>query len=164
MSPKSTIDSISLEIMRARLTSAVDEAATTLIRTAYSNVIRDAKDFTVCVTDTKGRLVSQATRSIPVFLGTIPVTASAFIAYLGSSKLLPGDVLITNDPWIGSGHLPDVNIFVGIYPERGRDCNIPAGYVCVVAHMADIGGALLSGDSHDVFEEGIRIPITYLAR
>jgi len=158
------LDSISLEILRARLTSAVDEAATTLIRTAYSNVIRDAKDFTVCLLDRKGRLVAQATQSIPVFLGTIPRTAQLFIAYLGQDKLRPGDVLITNDPWIGSGHLPDVNMLVGVYDPKCQDTTEPVAYVCVVAHMADIGGALLSGDAHDVFEEGIRIPITYLMR
>lgn len=142
---------ISLGILHSRLTSVADEAAAMLVRTVFSHIIRDAKDFAIGILDRGCHTICQSTQSIPVFLGTMSRTASLVVA--DCSPLGEGDIAITNDPWIGSGHLPDINMVVPVF--QGKEL---AGYVVVIAHVADIGGRLLGVDSNDNFEEGLHIP------
>jgi N-methylhydantoinase B len=150
-------DGISLGIMHSRLTSVADEAAAMLVRTVYSHIIRDAKDFAIGLLDGDGRTICQSTQSIPVFLGTMSRTAQRLMA--DCSPLVEGDIVLTNDPWIGSGHLPDINMLMPVF-VNGRHL----GFVVVIAHMADIGGHILGTESNDAFEEGLRIPPTWLRR
>jgi N-methylhydantoinase B len=154
---RAEIDGISLGIVHGRLMSAVDAAAVTLVRTAYSHIIRDAKDFAVGLLDADCSILSQSTQSIPVFLGGMARTASEMVAYVDA--LAPGDILVTNDPWIGSGHLPDVNMLIPVF-----DGVELIGYVLVIAHMADIGGRLLGTEAFDLYEEGFQIPVMHVAR
>jgi len=151
------LDGISLELMRSRLQSVVDEAGATLVRTAHAHIIREVKDFAIALADARGRPVV-STQTIPVFLGTIPTTIKRFLEHFPLDSMGAGDVMITNDPWLGAGHLTDVNILMPLYDGEGV-----VGFVIVVAHMADIGGAVnLSPHSHELFEEGLRIPMMKL--
>jgi N-methylhydantoinase B len=86
-------------------------------------------------------------------------TVRHFLAAFPARDFLPGDVVITNDPWLGTGHLPDVNILMPVHDGARL-----LGFVAVVAHMPDIGGRILAIDSREVFEEGVRIPMMYLSR
>lgn len=151
------LDGISLGILHSRMTSIVDEAAATLIRTAYSHIIRDAKDFAVGLLDCEGNALSQSTQSIPVFLGTMSRTSRELINACG--PIAAGDVVITNDPWIGTGHLPDVNILTPVHDGVKQ-----LGFVIVIAHMADIGGRILGTGGRELFEEGLLIPPMRLVR
>jgi N-methylhydantoinase B len=150
-------DGISLGIIHSRMTSVADEAAAVLVRTVYSHIIRDAKDFAIGLLDADGRTICQSTESIPVFLGTMSRTAKRLMS--DCAPIGRGDIVLTNDPWIGSGHLPDINMLMPVFIDDKL-----LGYVVVIAHMADIGGHILGTESNDAFEEGLRIPPMWLRR
>ncbi|MSP97887.1 MAG: hydantoinase B/oxoprolinase family protein [Betaproteobacteria bacterium] len=152
-------DAGTLEIMWSRLTSIADEAATTLVRTSFSTVVRESKDLSCALFDTLGCSLSQAAMSMPAFTGTMPLTMKHFLKRHPVEKWLPGDVVITNDPWLGSGHLPDISMALPIF--RGENL---VGFTFLVAHAPDIGGRTLSATCKEIFEEGLRIPICHLYR
>lgn len=152
-----TLDPITLEVLWTRLISAVDEAALTLHRTSFSTVVRESHDYTCMLLDVEGRAVAQATRSIPSFIGTLPATVKAFLKRYPAETLAPGDVLITNDPWFGTGHLPDLTIAQPLF--RGSRL---VGFAGAIAHMPDIGGRRRSPDNREIYEEGLQIPILKL--
>ena len=101
-------DAVELELLWRRLISLVDEAAAALVRTSFSTLVRESYDFSCIVTDAAGESLVQATESIPSFIGTLPATVKHFLRFFPAESLAPGDVLITNDLWIGTGHLPDI--------------------------------------------------------
>lgn len=152
MSASFEIDPITLEICWTRLVSMVDEAAANLVRTSFSTIVRECNDYAVVLTDVDGRLLAQSSYSIPSFICTLPLTVRHFIAKYGHDGIGPHDVLITNDPWLGTGHLPDVNIVVPIF-HQGR----LVAFAASVAHVPDIGGRLRSPSNREVYEEGLRI-------
>ena len=150
-------DPITLEILWSRLIAIIDEASATLVRTSFSTIVRESNDFACVLLDAEGRSLAQSTLSIPSFIGTLPVTVRHFLRRFPASTLQPGDILITNDPWLGTGHLNDINIAVPIF-LHGRLIAIAAS----TAHSPDIGGRLRSPDNHEMFEEGLRIPMAKL--
>ncbi len=147
------MDQIDLDILHTRLIACVDEAALTLHRTSFSTVVRDSHDYTCLLMDAQGRGVAQASRSIPSFLGTLPVTVRAFLDKWGESGFQPGDLLATNDPWLGTGHLPDLTMALPIFHE-----GLLVAFAGVIAHLPDIGGRRRAPDSVDIYEEGLQIP------
>ena len=159
MRTQSRIDPITLEIAWGRTQSIVDEGATALMRGAYSSIIREAKDFTIVLLDTRGGSVAQSTQSIPGFIGSMPRTMRTFLEMIPLSEWREGDVVGTNDPWIGSGHLPDINMASPIFKD-----GCPIAFVGVIAHMADMGGRPVSALAPDMYEEGLRIPISYFRK
>ena len=148
------LNAITLEVLWTRLISIVDEAAAALVRTSFSTVVRESNDFACVLTDARGGSIAQATDSIPSFIGTVPRTITEFLKEYPPETLAPGDVLITNDIWLGTGHLPDITVAKPIF-HRGR----LVGFAGSVAHSPDIGGRIRSPDARDVFEEGFQIPI-----
>jgi N-methylhydantoinase B len=147
-------DPIRLELLWTRLVSIVDEAAAALLRSSFSTVVRESHDFGCVLTDAEGRSVVQATDSVPSFLNTLPSTIRHFLREYPPEALAPGDVLITNDIWMGTGHLPDITVAKPIFRE-GR----LIGFAGSVAHSPDIGGRIRSAEARDVFEEGLQIPV-----
>src|SRR5688572_32810325 len=105
---KTRLDPITLEIQWKRLVSMVDEAATAFIRTSFSVLVREANDFAVVLTDARGRSRAQSTMSIASFIGSLPPAVKHFLDVFPSETLKPGDLMITNDPWMGTGHMRDV--------------------------------------------------------
>jgi N-methylhydantoinase B len=148
------LNAITLEVLWTRLISIVDEAAAALVRTSFSTVVRESNDFACVLTDASGGSMAQATDSIPSFIGTVPRTITHFLKDYPPEALEPGDILITNDIWLGTGHLPDITVAKPIF-HRGR----LVGFAGSVAHAPDIGGRMRSPDARDVFEEGLQIPI-----
>ena len=108
-------DAVELELLWRRLISLVDEAAAALVRTSFSTLVRESYDFSCVVTDASGQSLVQATESIPSFIGTLPETVKHFVRYFPPETLQPGDVLITNDLWLGTGHLPDITVAKPIF-------------------------------------------------
>jgi N-methylhydantoinase B len=151
------LDPVALEIAWRRLEAVVNEAEATLIRASFSPLIREAFDFGVLLLDAEAGSVAQSQRSIPSFVGTLPRTLRAGLERFPSESWRPGDVFATNDPWLGTGHLPDVTAVRPIFRD-GR----PIAYAGCIAHWADIGGAIWSADSREVYEEGLRLPPTKL--
>lgn len=146
-------DPILLEVIRTRLTSSVDEAAKVIVRTSFSMLLNEANDYACVLTDDQGKLLAQNSASLPAFIGTLPQTVRHFLEGIGAQNMLPGDVLITNNPWMGSGHLNDVSIVKPIF----RDGKIVA-FAGACAHVPDIGGRIRSVEPREVFEEGFHIP------
>jgi len=148
-----TIDPITLEILWTRVISAVDEAAAIFVRTSFSTLVREANDYAVVLTDRKGRNIAQSSQSIPSFISTMPVTIRHFISEFGIENMREGDAFITNDPWIGTGHLNDASLAVPIF--RNGEVIAFAG---VVSHLPDVGGRLRNASNRELFEEGLQIP------
>lgn len=157
MSPHDPFDPVSIEVMWTRLISAIDEAALTLHRTSFSTVVRESFDYSCMVLGPDGKSVAQATRSIPSFIGTLPMSVRAFLKVFPADTLKPGDVIISNDPWIGTGHLPDMTVAAPIFHDGAL-----IGFAGAIAHMADIGGRRRAPDAREVYEEGLQIPILKL--
>ena len=155
----SSFNPITLEVLWTRLISAVDEAAAALVRTSFSTVVRDSHDFSCVITDATGRSLVQATDSIPSFIATLPATIKHFLDVFPAEKLEPGDVIITNDIWMGTGHLPDISVGKPIF-YNGK----LVGFAGSTAHAPDIGGKIRSPEPREVFEEGFQIPIMKLMR
>ena len=151
------LDPITVEVLWTRLISVIDEAGLTLHRTSFSTVVRESHDYTCMVLAPDGQAVAQATRSIPSFIGTLPTSVKAFLRKYPAETLRPRDVMISNDPWIGTGHLPDVTLATPIFHEARL-----VGFAGAVAHMSDIGGRRRAPDSKDIYEEGLQIPILKL--
>lgn len=142
----SEFNSVTLEILWTRLICAVDEAAAALIRTSFSTLVRESHDFSCVITDAEGRSLVQATRSIPSFIGTLPATVKHFIKAYPPETLAPGDVLITNDIFQGTGHLPDITVAKPIFVNDRL-----IGFSASTAHAPDIAvladGRFLVGTS-----------------
>ncbi len=147
------LDPIALEMAWSRLISILDEASNFLLRTSFSSVVREAKDFTIVLMDRRGRVVAHPTAGCPPFNGTMPRTIRHLLDAFPIDEWNPGDFIVTNDPWMGTGHTNDVSAAAPLY-RGGR----LVGFAGVVAHMADIGGIMWSATSREIFEEGLQIP------
>ena len=149
-----TLDAITLELIWTRMISIVDEAAASLVRTSFSTIVRESNDFACVLTDAAGQSLAQATDSIPSFINTVPRTIRHFLDEYPADTLKPGDTLITNDIWMGTGHLPDITVAKPIFLGGTL-----VGFAGSVAHAPDIGGRQRSADAREVFEEGLQIPV-----
>jgi len=152
-------DPVALQVIWRRLIAIADEAAATLRRTSFSPIVRESNDFACVLFDAHGAAIAENTIGIPSFNMTLGRTLAHCLSKRPASEWRPGDVGICNDPWLTSGHLPDITIVAPIFLD-----NRLLGWAGSIAHMADIGGALWSADTREVFEEGIRIPFTLLMR
>ena len=150
-------DPIHLEILWNQVIAAADEAAASLLRSAFSTVVRESYDFSCVITDPEGNALAQATDSIPSFIGTLPETVKHFIKHFSVANLTSGDVLITNDPHLGTGHLPDISVCRPLFNEQRL-----IGFAASTAHAPDIGGKIRSPEPREVYEEGLQIPMLKL--
>lgn len=149
-------DPITLEILWRRLISIVDESDATVARTAFSSLLRDAHDYTCMFTDSRGRELAQGTLATPGQSGAMALGIRKLVQGLAPGSFRPGDVYITNDPWALAGHLNDVCVLSPIiYRSRA------AAFTACILHHSDIGGRVAS-DNHEVFEEGLFIPLVKL--
>ncbi|MBC8458959.1 MAG: hydantoinase B/oxoprolinase family protein [Deltaproteobacteria bacterium] len=149
-------DPITLEILWRRLISIVDEADSTVARTAFSSLLRDAHDYTCMFTDKKGRELAQGSFATPGQSGAMALGIKNLVNKLPSDSYGPGDVFITNDPWALAGHLNDVCVWSPIFYKDKL-----AAFTACVFHHSDIGGRV-SSDNHDVYEDGLFIPLVKL--
>ena len=146
-------DPIGLEIMWSRLVNVVEEMWLTVCRTAFSLVIAEAQDFACELLDKDGETLAHSPRAMPVFNLTLPRAVKALLQVYPADTLKPGDVLITNDPWLCAGHLFDIAIVTPAF----RDGRI-VGLMGTVGHVSDIGGTKDSLHAREIYEEGIQIP------
>ena len=150
-------DPITLEICWNRLVGVVNEQAAALQRTSFTSIVREAGDLSAGVFDRRGYMVAQAVTGTPGHINSMALAMKHFLAACPIETLRPGDVLITNDPWLTSGHLNDVTICSPIF--RGKEC---IAFFASTCHTADIGGHVLSAEAREVYEEGLQIPIMKL--
>jgi len=153
------LDAVTLEVLWTRLISVVDEAAKAIVRTSFSTLSNEANDFACVLTDARGYALAQNSGSIPSFIGCLPATVRHFLQELGPAAMHPGDVLITNDAWKGTGHMSDVSVLKPIF-HRGE----LVAFSATTSHMPDIGGRIRAIEAREIFEEGLHIPLTHLVR
>jgi len=161
-SGRSTIESLAsdpvgLEIMWSRLIAITDEMWTTVLRTAVSPVIGAAQDYGCELLDVNGNGLAHSTRSMPVFNLVMPEVTRALLQKYPADVMSPGDVFISNDPWLCAGHLDDIAVITPIF--RNDDV---VGFTNTVAHTSSIGGTLDGLTARDRYEEGLFIPIAKL--
>jgi N-methylhydantoinase B len=152
------LDDSSAEIVRVRLVSAVQEAEAVITSTSYSSQITEGQDFSAAVYDESQNLIGQTRRSLGEFVGTLGRGLRSVLQMIPPESLKPGDTLMTNDPWLGGGHVPDV---LTIRPVFWRDRIV--AYAASIVHVADLGGKP-TADARDTFEEGLHLPPCYLYR
>ncbi len=151
------IDPVMLEVVWNRLLSVANEQQDTLIRTAFSTIVRESQDLACGVFDTQGRMIAQSITGTPGHINAMASSMRHFLAAFPSEKLVPGDVLITNDPWMTAGQINDITITTPIF----KDDRLVAWFANT-CHAADIGGRILSAEAREVYEEGLRLPIMKL--
>jgi N-methylhydantoinase B len=145
------------QVLWARLRALMNEAGATLRRTAFSFPTRESNDFAACLMDTTGDSIAQSIQSIPSFLSTLPLTTKAILKTRPLEKWREGDAMLTNDPWLGAGHLPDVTI---VQPLFWRSKLV--GFSGAITHVSDIGGKLFGDQTREIYEEGLRFPPTLI--
>lgn len=159
MSTANPLDAITLEIVWTRLISAVDEAAKVIVRTSFSTLSNEANDFACVLTDANGHSLAQNTAAIPSFIGCLPATVRHFLERMGTAKMKPGDVLITNNPWDATGHLNDITLVKPIF-ANGR----LVAFAASTSHVPDIGGRVRSVEPREIYEEGFHMPLMHFIR
>ncbi len=150
-------NAVALEILWTRLISIVDEASAAFVRSCFSTLARESNDFAVVLTDPQGRSLAQSAISIPSFIGTLPATVRHVLERFELREMRAGDVYITNDPWMGTGHIHDINIVLPIFRVGAV-----VGFAAIASHLPDIGGRIRNAGIPDIFEEGLQIPLMKL--
>jgi N-methylhydantoinase B len=151
------IDAVSLGIMWDRLVALTDEIVSTLVRSSFSTIVYESYDLTCCVLDADTNTIAQGTFGIPAFIGSAPVTARHMLKRFPSDTLRDGDIIVTNDPWMGTGHLFDITMMRPVF-RQGRI----VAYTVSITHLPDIGGAGFGSAATEVYQEGLRLPILKL--
>lgn len=151
-------DPIRLEVQWDRLAAATDEAASTMLRSAFSTIIRESNDYTVVLMDRSGRTMAESTAGIPAFAALMSTLTALLLERFPAGTWRDGDCVITNDPWIGTGHLPDVAMVAPVF-HRGT----LVAFTGTAAHLPDIGGTPTLGPT-ELISEGLLIPPLHLYR
>lgn len=150
----SEIDPVTLAVVRARLEQIATEIHATFVRTAFSPVISEAQDVAGGIYDGRdGTVVAQGERSMPIFVASMQFAVQHLMTVGDWQR---GDVAMTNDPYLGGTHLPDVKM---ITPFFHRDELF--AFLGSAGHWADIGGASPGGfnsRASEIYQEGVRIP------
>ncbi|MDE0603191.1 MAG: hydantoinase B/oxoprolinase family protein [bacterium] len=166
-SPKkaSAYDPIQLEILWQSLISVVNEQARALQRAAFSPIVREAGDLANAVFDKRGRMVAQAVTGTPGHINSLAIGAANMLDEFPPEALEPGDVLVTNDPYLTAGQLLDVTVLVPVWraPAAGG-APVPIAYFGSTIHHTDVGGYGIGAGARDCFEEGLWIPICKLMK
>ena len=153
------LDPIRTQILWDRLLAVVEEQAQTLVRTAFSTTVREAGDLSAGVFDRRGRMLAQAVTGTPGHVNAMAASVGFFLGKFPIEVLREGDVLLTNDPWYGTGHLNDFTVVTPVF--RDGSC---VALFAATSHVADVGGLGFGPDGRQVYEEGLNIPIGYLYR
>lgn len=154
---ETALDPVSLEILWSRLIAVSNEQAAALMRTSFTPIVREVGDLSAAVFDARGRMVAQAITGTAGHINSLASGMRHFLAAYGPDEIRPGDVLVTNDPWMTSGQLNDISVVTPVF--KGSRL---VGFLGNCCHAIDIGGRGLSADGVEVYEEGLQIPITKL--
>ncbi len=153
----SKINLIDLQIMWNRLIAVVEEQGQILMRTAFSPIVRECGDLSAGVFDLKGRMLAQGVTGTPGHVNSMAEAVKHFIRYFPIETMREGDAYITNDPWMGTGHLNDFVVTTPAFKD-GK----PVALFSCTSHLMDIGGIGFGPDATDVFMEGLYLPMLKL--
>lgn len=153
------IDPFTLEIIQSALIAAAEETFIACGRTSKSPVIYEVLDYACGLTDRNGELVAQA-NGVPGFLGTLDLATKVALNKFGLNGFEPGDIVITNIPYIDGTHLNDVTLVMPIF----HDSEVIA-FSANKGHWSEVGGMHFgswTSDSTEIFQEGIQFPTVKL--
>ncbi len=142
-----------LQVMWNRLLAVVEEQAQALIRAAFSPIVRECGDISAGIFDVEGRMLAQAVTGTPGHINTMAEAVRTLRARFDIQTMQPGDIYMTNDPWIASGHLNDFLLLMPVF-HQGR----VVGFSSCTSHLADLGGLGMGPEGSDVFDEGLLVP------
>jgi N-methylhydantoinase B len=150
---KSAFDAIRTQVMWNRLVAVVEEQAQSLLRTAFGTITREAGDLSAGVYDIHGRMIAQAMTGTPGHVNTMATAVEHFFQHYPPQMMKPGEVYITNDPWLGTGHLFDYVMLTPVFLKK----NLVA-FFASTCHVIDVGGVGMTAKANSSFEEGTLIP------
>ncbi|WP_170445047.1 hydantoinase B/oxoprolinase family protein [Ruegeria arenilitoris] len=142
-----------LQVMWNRLLAVVEEQGQALIRAAFSPIVRECGDISAGIFDVRGRMLAQAVTGTPGHINTMAEAVKTLCGRYSRSEMQPGDIFLTNDPWIASGHLNDFLLMMPVF-HRGN----VVGFSACTSHLVDLGGLGMGPEGSDIFDEGLRIP------
>ncbi len=149
----SNINPTKLQVLWNRLLAVVEEQGQALIRAAFSPIVRECGDISAGVFDRQGRMLAQAVTGTPGHINTMAEAVLTLRKIIQPQNMKPGNIYVTNDPWIASGHLND---FLLLMPVFHRDKLI--GFTACTSHLVDLGGLGMGPEGSDIFDEGLLIP------
>ncbi|MEX0345194.1 MAG: hydantoinase B/oxoprolinase family protein [Rhizobiaceae bacterium] len=141
------------QVMWNRLLAVVEEQAQALIRAAFSPIVRECGDISAGIFDGKGRMLAQAVTGTPGHINTMAEAVKTLRGKFELQHMKPGDIYMTNDPWIASGHLNDFLLLMPVFHE-----NRIVGFTSCTSHLVDLGGLGMGPEGSDIFDEGLLIP------
>jgi N-methylhydantoinase B len=144
---------IRTQVMWNRLIAVVEEQAQSLLRTAFGTITREAGDLSAGVYDPQGRMIAQAMTGTPGHVNTMATAVAHFFKHFPQSTMKPGDVYVTNDPWLGTGHLFDYVVMTPVFLKKKL-----VAFFASTCHVIDVGGVGMSAKANSAFEEGTLIP------
>jgi N-methylhydantoinase B len=147
------LSAIRTQVMWNRLIAVVEEQAQSLLRTAFGTITREAGDLSAGVYDTDGNMIAQAMTGTPGHVNTMATAVVHFFGHYPQSAMQPGDVYVTNDPWLGTGHLFDYVVMTPVFLGKTL-----VAFFASTCHVIDVGGVGMSAKANSSFEEGTLIP------
>ncbi|MGE3830521.1 MAG: hydantoinase B/oxoprolinase family protein [Parvibaculaceae bacterium] len=150
---KAALEAIRTQVMWNRLIAVVEEQAQSLLRTAFGTITREAGDLSAGVYDTKARMIAQAMTGTPGHVNTMATAVSHFFKQFPPETMKPGDVYLTNDPWLGTGHLFDYVMTTPVFLGKKL-----VAFFASTCHVIDVGGVGMSAKANSSYEEGTLIP------
>ena len=148
---------IHMQVMWNRLIAVVEEQAQALLRTAFGSITREAGDLSAGVYDTQGNMLAQAVTGTPGHVNSMAAAVKHFFSRFPLESMQQGDVFVTNDPWMGTGHLFDFVMVTPVFRDER-----PVALFASTCHTVDIGGVGFNAEARSVYEEGLCIPHTRL--
>jgi N-methylhydantoinase B len=150
---KSALEAIRTQVMWNRLIAVVEEQAQSLLRSAFGTITREAGDLSAGVYNAEGQMIAQAMTGTPGHVNTMATAVGHFFKHYPQSTMKPGDVYVTNDPWLGTGHLFDYVMMTPVF--HGKKL---VAFFASTCHVIDVGGVGMSAKANSSFEEGTLIP------
>jgi N-methylhydantoinase B len=150
---KSSLDAIRTQVMWNRLVAVVEEQAQSLLRTAFGTITREAGDLSAGVYNAEGHMIAQAMTGTPGHVNTMATAVRHFFEHYPPHSMKPGDVYVTNDPWLGTGHLFDYVMLTPVFLKKKL-----VAFFASTCHVIDVGGVGMTANANSSFEEGTLIP------
>ncbi|MBI4506906.1 MAG: hydantoinase B/oxoprolinase family protein [Chloroflexi bacterium] len=155
------MDPVTQEVIRNALVAVAEQMAACIFRCSRSTVIREMLDYSTAVFDGHGGIIAQAAR-IPIHLNSMTNALQALLRHrFPLETWADGDIYLTNDPYMGGQHLPDLMTFTPVFVGRS-----PVAICGALGHHLDVGGRApgsYGADATEIYQEGFRIPPVRLA-
>jgi N-methylhydantoinase B len=150
---KSSLDVLRTQVMWNRLVAVVEEQAQSLLRTAFGTITREAGDLSAGVYNVEGHMIAQAMTGTPGHVNTMATAVAHFFKHYPPHTMKPGDVYITNDPWLGTGHLFDYVMLTPVFLKKKL-----VAFFASTCHVIDVGGVGMTANANSSYEEGTLVP------